>query len=242
MRFTLTSTLGLEGTGVWFQGHEPTGVLTIEGQFDAASGSGTVNFSLSDPSGHDAADVAPTVEFGGALAHPNRIQVAGKYGSFEDLQDGLAGEPLIAPFTTRYISALATLQAHTFKPIKIPDLKAEAGDDAESVIHAAKLLSGQTIVGTWSQMEISGVGALDGHYQLEVIRPLTVTIGGDRLTFGAVQHELQSAGVTDLGDGRLRAVPNLNDTVHLRHAPNESVPPEDQVPVRSRPAPPAPAG
>jgi hypothetical protein len=113
VRFILRSTPGPDGTGAWFQGHDPSGVLTVEGQFDATNGSGTANLSLSDPSGHDAADVAPAIDFAAALVHPNRIQIAGKYGPFQNLQDALTGEPLIAPFPARYIGALATIQAHT---------------------------------------------------------------------------------------------------------------------------------
>ena len=77
----------------------------------------------------------------------------------------------------------------------------------------------------------------EGHYQLATIEPLTAVIGADTLTLGALQNTLMSVKLAQLGDGRIRAEPHLNDTAHQVYALDEEVPPADRKPVRSRPAP-----
>lgn len=115
------------------------------------------------------------------------------------------------------------------------------GHDAQAVIRAATLLDGQTIVGTWNTMEFATHSEVsldaDGHYQLATIDALTVVLGGETLILGAVQNTLLSVKLADLGAGRLRAEPYLNNTAHQVFAPDEPPPPADWKPVRSRPAP-----
>jgi hypothetical protein len=241
LRFTLTSTTGLDRTGAWIQGQDTSGIVSIEGQLDAKDQSGKLSFSFDDPTGRDAAEVATAIDFLANLSHPNRLQVADKYGPFHDFQDIPEAEAPFPLFVARYIGALAALQAHTSTLIVAPDLTTVTGRDAQTVLRAAKLLDGQTIVGTWKAMEFETDDAVTldpkGHYQLATIEPLTAMVGADTLTLGAVHNTLMSVKLADLGDGRLRAEPHLNDTAQQVYAPDEPVPPADRKPVRSRPAP-----
>jgi len=241
LHFTLTSSVGPDGTGAWIHGHDSSGIVSIEGQLDAADLSGKLGFSFDDPTGREAAEVAPAIEFAANLSHPNRLQAARKYGPFHDFQDIPEVEEPIPPFVARYVTALAALQSHTATPITVPDLTMVTGHDAQTVIRAARLLGGQTIVGTWKTMEFTAHDEIslhaDGHYQLALIDALTVVLGAETITFGAVQNTLLSAKLTDLGAGRLRAEPQLNDTAHQVFAPDDLPPPADRKPVRSRPAP-----
>ncbi|WP_417540462.1 hypothetical protein [Microbacterium maritypicum] len=241
LRFSLTSTTGLDRTGAWIQGQDTSGIVSIEGELDATDQSGKLSFTFDDPTGREAAEVTAAIDFLANLSHPNRLQVADKYGPFHDFQEIPEAEAPFPLFVARYISALAALQAHTSTLIAVPDLTTVTGPDAQTVLRAAKLLGGQTIVGTWKAMEFDTDDAValgpGGHYQLATIEPLTAVIGADTLTLGAVQNTLMSVKLAELGDGRIRAEPHLNDTAHQVYAPDESVPPADRKPVRSRPAP-----
>ncbi|WP_394771329.1 hypothetical protein [Lacisediminihabitans sp.] len=241
LRFSLSSTTGLDRTGAWIQGQDASGILSIDGKLDATDRSGVFSFSLDDPTGREAAEVALAVHFLASFSHPNRLQVAGKYGAFHDFEVIPEVEAPFPMFLARYIEALAAIQAHTSTLIVVPDLTTVTGRDAQTVHRAAKLLGGQTVVGTWKTMEFETEGSVtiasDEHYQLATIEPLTAVIGGDTLTLGAAQNTLMSVKLSDLGDGRLRAEPHLNNIAHQVHVPDEPVPPADRKPVRSRPAP-----
>lgn len=242
LRFSLTSVTGLDRTGAWIQGQDTSRIVSIEGQLDATDQTGKFSFSFDAPTGRDAAEVTAAIDFLANLSHPNRLQVADKYGPFHDFQDIPEAEAPFPLFVARYISALAALQAHTSTLIAVPDLTTVTGRDAQTVLRAAKLLDGQTIVGTWKAMEFDTDDAVavdpQGHYQLATIEPLTAVIGADTLTLGAVQNTLMSVKLAELEDGRVRAEPHLNDTAQQIYAPDEPVPPADRKPVRSRPAPP----
>ena len=198
-------------------------------------------FAFDDPTGREAAVITAATDFLANLSQPNRLQVADKYGPFHDFQDIPESEAPYPLFVARYIRALAALQAHTSTVIDVPDLTSVTGRIAQTVLRAAKLLDGQTIIGTWKAMEfdIEDAVALDseGYYQLAIIEPLTAVIGATTLTLGAVQNTLMSVRLAELGNGRVRAEPHLNDTAQQVYAPNEPVPPANRKPVRSRSAP-----
>ncbi|UKJ64855.1 hypothetical protein H1Q78_05575 [Cellulosimicrobium cellulans] len=239
--FSVTTTTGFDGTGLYVQGQDPSGTVSIEGHFDATDRSGGVEFSFSDPAGHEAVDVAAAANFAAGLSHPYRLQVAGKHGPFRDASDILEPEPLLPLSAARYITALAALQSHTTTPIVVPDLATVTGALAQRVLTAAKLLDGQTIVGTWTAFEFAGDASatLDtgGHYQLAVIEPLKVAVGDTALDLGTTQNTLLSAKLTEVGGGRLKAEPQLNDAGHRELAPHEPTPHAGRAPVRYRAAP-----
>lgn len=106
----------------------------------------------------------------------------------------------------------------------VPDLTTVTGQLAQRVLTAADLLDGQTIVGTWKSFEFE-------------INGETVEARNQTLLLGATQNTLLSAKLTDLGDGRLRAEPHLNDAGQQTLAPGEPIPPAGRASVRSRPAP-----
>lgn len=237
--FTVTSTTGLDGTGVYAEGMDVSGTVAIEGLLNKTDRSGKIEFSFTDPSGREATEVAPAVNFITSLAQPNRLQIAGKYGPFHDLHDVPEVEAPVPSFVARFITALASLQLHTATPVLVPDLAIVTGRHADRVLNVAKLLDGQTVIGTWKpfEFEVSDDASIDlsGHYQVATIEALVVEIGEQTLTFGTIQNTLLSARLTDLGGGRLRVEPHLNDTGHQTFAPGEPVPPAGRGPVRTRP-------
>jgi len=242
LRFTLTSTTGLDSTGVWIQGSDPSGMMMIEGTIDATNLSGQFSFALSDATGREAVEVAPALTFAANLSHPNRLQVAAKYGPFSDFHDIAEDEGPLPLFVARYVAALASLQPYVATPITVPDLATVTGHEAQTVMRAAILVSGQTIVGTWERIEFSIDTEVPvdpaGHCQLAVMDALTAVVGADTLTIGAIQNTLMSVRLTDLGAGHFRAQPHLNNAVHQTFLPDEEPPsPSPQKPVRYRSAP-----
>jgi hypothetical protein len=238
LRFSATSTTGLDGTGVHVQGIDSSGTVSIEAHLDVTDQSAKVEFSFSEPTGREAGEVAAAVDFVASLSRPNRLQVAGRHGPFRDVLAIPEPEPPLPPFVARYIRALAALQPHTATPVVVPDLAALTEQLASSVLKAAELLDGHTIVGTWKPFEFKtdndAVIDTNGHYQLATIDALTVEVGDETLTLGAVQNTLVSVKVVDLGGGQLRAEPHLNDTGEQAFAPDEPTPPAGRGPVRSR--------
>lgn len=237
LQFSMTATTGLDGTGAWIQGRDSSRAVSIEGLVDATDRSGKFEFSFEDISGLVAVEVALAVEFAANLSHPNRLQISGKHGPFNDLQEIQDSEGPLPPFVSRYVGALATLQAHTSTPIMVPDLTTVAGSDAQTVISASKVVDGQTIVGTWGAFEFTINGKTidsSGHYQLAIIDTLTAVVGEETLKFGAIQNTLLSVRLIELGDNQVRAEPHLNATAHLKHAPDEEPPPPERKPVRFR--------
>lgn len=241
LRFSAVSTTGVDGTGLHVSGHDASGLVAIEAHLDITDQSGKVGFSVEDPVGHEASEVAAAVAFAAGLSQPNRLQIAGKVGPFHDLRGIPEAEPLFPPFVARYINALSALQPLTATPIVVPDLTTVTGELAQKALTAAKLVGGQTIVGTWKAFEFESDGVVTiepgGHYQIATIEALTLVVGEQRLTLGATENTLLSATLTDVGNGRIRVEPRLNDSGHQVFAPDEPVPSAGRSPVRSRPAP-----
>lgn len=240
---SLSSATGLEGTGAWIQGLDQSGVLRIEGTFDATGQSCNISFSLDDLAGKDPTLVLPAVAFGASLKHPNTYEVSGKYGPFHTFHQIQGEEGLLPDVVLRYVNALAVIQTRTPTALQIPDLTTLSSSEAREAIRAASLVEGRTLVHKWTDLVVSEPGSDiafedDGHYEVAIIEPLTVKVGLQQVTIGATELKMLSAKITIDADGSLRARPRLNDTVHEAFAPNEPVPELDRKPVRSRPTPP----
>lgn len=241
LHFLTAATSGVEGTGLYVRGRDMSGLVSLEAHLDMTDRSGKVAFSSADPTGHEAVDIRSATAFLAGLCHPNRLQIAQKHGPFHDYDVIPNTGSQLPLFVARYINALAELQPYTATPILVPDLQLVTGALAQRVFTAARLLDGQTIVGTWNTFEFESNSDASitsgGHYQVATIEPLTVDTGQQTITLGATENTLLSARLTSLGNGSIRVEPHLNNTGHQIFAPNEPVPSTGRSPVRSRPAP-----
>lgn len=241
VKFSLVSSIGPDGTGAWFHGHDPSGVLTIEGHADFTERTSKFDFTWGDATGLEAGAVSPAAYFVANLCYPNRLQVAEAYGAFQTYDTIPEGqEPLLPRILARYIRALAIMRDNTSVPFTIPDIDTVTPEEAAATLRTGTLLEGQTIVGTWEPVEIVGSDLATPVYDCElvIIQPLTAVIATQEITFGASQHSFLSARMTPLGSGRIKAEPHLNDTDHLTFAPQEPLPADGQNPVRYRVNPP----
>jgi hypothetical protein len=245
LTFDMESTVGQDRTGAWASGADLSGTLEHQAFVDLNTGaSQNIQFTLRPLAGLVATDAAEAVRFARHLESPNRIQMAGPVGPFEDAYplDGL--EAIAAPAVERIVSALATIQTQTKHIITIPDVTALSREELQQVGRAAALIEGGTRVGTWTHLNFdvfSDDTVVGEHIQVEVYLPLKVTLEGTEVEVGAVKSTLSSAEVESVTTGEVRLVPKLNDTVYEVFVAEIPVgAPENRGLVRNRPHPGAP--
>ncbi|GAA2079255.1 hypothetical protein IDH50_01945 [Aeromicrobium tamlense] len=245
--FAMTATRGIGGTGNWSRGIDDSRTLETEGFFHVETvdglpaGGGKMNFSLQPLAGLEAFKAVAAVTFGSHLVAPNRLEVAGEFGPFQDFCAIEALEPLVHPAVARIVRALSVIQSRTPIPVTIPDFSALEPEDVRAIRDAAFLIEGNTTVGTWPELvfDIAGDMEIDigGHYQFAVIKPLVVHLNGHDLALGAVEHTLLSANVSAIDGDVVHATPHLNDTVHAKFVTDVPSAPAGRDLVRGRAAP-----
>jgi hypothetical protein len=223
--FAMSSTTGLDGTGVWTHGEDDSGTLATEALVDGTALGGKINFTVKPLAGRSASKSLPAANFASHLAAPNRLQVAAEYGPFLDFSPLPAGDPLVHPAVARIVHALAVVQTRTGTEITIPALSDVNSDELRSIRRAAALIDGQVIVGRWTGSltfdKFSDAELVEGHYQVGVIERLAITIDGVTVELGSVEWAALSALVSSGPDGKVHAVPHLNDTVHTSFLPDD---------------------
>ncbi len=75
--FAMSSTTGMDGTGVWTHGMDDSGTHATEVLIDATTAGGKINITFQPLAGCGAAKALAAVIFASHLASPNRLQVAG---------------------------------------------------------------------------------------------------------------------------------------------------------------------
>jgi hypothetical protein len=228
LAFTMVSTTGADQTGVWSRGSDAAGVVTTEGLLDITGKTSTISFSLAPLTGRNPTDVLPGLRFAAALRHPNLLQMAGQYGPYFDYDQLSAEWDLVPPFVLRLVEALAVLQEQTPTPIAVPDLETLSAEEFQAILSTAALIAGRTVVGTWSPMTFPLNPAFEVDpgttYQLAVIMPLALTLGGQRLEFGAVEDLLLSATLSRGDDDSVLASPAQQDMAYRRFLPDVPTP------------------
>lgn len=241
LRFSMTTTTGIEGTGLWAQGEDETNTVTVETLIDTSDMSGKINFAVRPLAGLLAERCLPAVTFSSHLVAPNVIEVAAEFGDFAKFTDIATAEPLVAPAVVRLVQSLATIQRRASVPILIPDVSEMEDAELAGIKRAASLVDGHTVVGTWTQMTVERLPGVDldpnGHYQVAVTKPLTVHINGAVIMLGGVRHEAQSARVTAINATEVQVVPHLNDTVRALYVADAPSCADGKYPVAIRQVP-----
>lgn len=237
--FSSVTASGLDGTGRWVHGSDASGVLHIDVLVDANDRSLRANFEFGQVAGKNPVDALPALEFMTGLTAPNKLQVAGKYGPFADLETIQESSSLIPDVILEYVRALAILQTRTTIQISTPDLSQVTMREARSVIRAASLVQGKTVVQKWKEVTVDSPLPdseidFDGHYQLSILKPLSLTISGRLFHFGVTDMVMLSAKFLRDADGVLKAFPNINDSAHQFLAEEDSIPEGKNLPVRLR--------
>jgi hypothetical protein len=253
--FSITATPDPGGTVVSEHGTDVDGFLSFESTTDTKSLTSTYTFTRSRIVGEKIAAALPSVQFIQDLQSPNVLQVSWAHGPFVDYREIPARKAAFPASVMEYLHALATLQTRSAVPIRIPDLTTVTNGDAEAVKEAAMLIRGETVSSEWTRFTWKGKRVaeaanqdeqedspegeddreidLASHYQLIIIEPLIVSVGGQELTLGTVHTGLLSVRFVVEGE-ELRALPHLNDTMQRTFAPDDPVPDRSRRPVLGR--------
>lgn len=239
--FAMRSTAASDGSGAWATGTDPSGLLENEGFYDTAPDAvQRVNFTLAPLGGQVAATVQPAVRFARHLEAPNRIQLAGPIGMFNDMIGLDVAQGMLPPSIDWFVTSLATIQTRTNRVIRIPDITEITNGEVRDIDRAARLIDGDTNVGRWRREAVEGVapGAMEvgEHIQIQLDIPLRVKVDGEILEVGTVEQTILSATVVEIDGSTVHIEPNLNDTAHERLAegPQGGWAPAGKTSVRAR--------
>lgn len=216
LEFAMRSTATSDGTGAWATGTDPSGVMENEGFHDTAPDAvQRVNFTLTPLVGQVAATVQPAVRFARHLEAPNKIQLAGPVGMFNDMIELDGAQGMVPPSIDRLVTSLTTIQTRTTQVIRIPDITEITNGEVRDIHRVARLIDGDTNVGRWRREAIQGVapGSMEvgEDIQIQLDIPLRVRIGGEVLEVGIVEQTILSATVADV-DGSTVFVEPISTT------------------------------
>lgn len=208
-----TNSLGLDRTGSWVSGTDPSGVLNVEAFLDATNRAAKFRFLMNDPVGLEVASVVPVYEFLSGLGAPNTLHVAAKHGPFVMVQPLPNSEAPVTIAALRYLRAAARLQELTSAPLLVPPADEMNPAHVHAVINAAALLDGRTLIHRWEPGALEPANQFtDGHHMIEFLEDLSVSIGTEQVAVGTVKTTLKSATIAHTPDGAATAHPHLNDT------------------------------
>jgi hypothetical protein len=235
----MTRRSGIIGAGFHTNGHDASGCMHISIKGDATDGHASLSVSSSDISGHEVADVVDAVLFTRHMMAPNRLQMAAKYGEFHKLWEIEEPHGQWPPAIATYVEALTVIQEHTSQTIRVPEVTAITGNDVYELRQVARLLSGRTLIGTWTAFQFpAGKGAApfdpEGHYELALFEALTAHVGETEIALGTAVCTMTSARVVPLPGGEFLATPRDTDAAQRSWAPGQTPPPDDAKPVHAR--------
>ena len=227
------ATTGVSGSGaVRAVGQERHGVFRIEFRLNPQTRQ--VNLSVTSQGITDAspADVLPGLRVLAALHPPNQIQLSARNGP-------ALGEPMTTPSEfldsvqarrlVEICEALATIQRHTFVPVRVPDLTTVTTETALEWIRVARLLRGEALTGTWETLPATldpGIEPpAEGQepFTAALPGPLTVTIAGTVIPLGeqiiqvhAARMDRSSLTTGPEGQRNVTLIPADDNTLTIR--------------------------
>ena len=230
-----------DGAVIQERGVDETGFITFTSTVDTTTRSGRFGFTRSRIVGKSVSAALPSIEFLNELHSPNVLQVSRNSDFFSDYRVIPSDEGSFPPSVMEYLHSLAILETRSQQPVLIPDLTTVTEGEVFDANEAAALISGETLRSLWTQLNWqigppselakrrTGEVDLGSYYQLVIVGPLIVNVGGNLLTLGTVQKSLLSARLSAQGE-KLQAVPFLTDAMDRTFDP--VTPPPD--PSRQR--------
>jgi hypothetical protein len=225
--FSLTMTSGTAGDSG--QGTDQAGFLTVDIISDRETRIGTWQIKRKGCVGAEVMAVLPSIEFLHELHAPNVLQIAQKYGQFEDYAEIPLNDDVYPDAFMDYLRALAIIQTATATPVLIPDVRTITVGEVEAVIEAVALVSGQTVVVAWDSLAMAADASVEeagpeqeidfaSEYQLLEMKQLVVAVGEQNLVLGTVSKLALSARY-EIDDGNLVARPYRNDSLQKNFSP-----------------------
>jgi hypothetical protein len=213
LTLSMERTTGRDGRGWWIHGADDSGLLTLEQTIEPDGMINPFQFKLTDFSGVEVARAMPAVMFGGHLAAPNSLQMAGEYGRYPGKEPLTGQKPLVEPDTLAALQALAGIQDFSDKPVIIPD--SPSPEQVQAIFDAAALLEGAIPLVHHPRNMIWKV-PWDGNFPqqraVRLRRPYILCLQNTEHFLGTHETELSAVNVTQLSDGIIE-IAAAEDTV-----------------------------
>ena len=189
----------------------------------------SINISVEDATGRFVGDILPCIRFIAALRPPRRIQIFSRNGPA--LTPALAIPQELMPEEQGKLwilmcESLATIQEHVIERIRFPDMMQHHAtnfmDDIEEWYRAARLLRGEVLSGTWSDVGmhlIPGIQSPDGVHPAVFNKNYSVRVGARVYELGTLNMQVAAARVN----------PAKQPVVHDDHLDVQMVPGDDDT-------------
>jgi len=219
---SMVSTSGLDGTGMWAEGTDPSGLLTVQFLTDLDDQKMTTNFALGEPFRKEIVEVLPVLMILSHLHAPNVVEMGNKFGPFSPGQPILNTAEMFPPELLAFAEDLASIQLHTSIPITFPENV--SGRDIRTAAETRSLLDGQIVVARWKKLhfDLHGGKEIDsgfGH-QVATWEPLILNVSGVKIELGLIRLTALSANLSANAEGGVDVTPRDNDTLHKQLDPN----------------------
>jgi hypothetical protein len=213
---SMVSTSGLDGSGAWAEGTDPSGTLTFQFTTDLSERTMSTNFTIGEPVGKDVVEILPALQLLSHLHAPNVLEMGGKFGSFSPGQPILSTTEIFPPELLSFVEDLAAIQLHTPVPIVFPENV--SGKDVRMASEVRALLDGQIVVARWKNLKFELHDGKDidpgfGH-QVAIWEPLILDVNDVKIELGTIRLTALSANLSANADGGVDVTPRDNDTLH----------------------------
>jgi hypothetical protein len=225
--------------GAELRGEDQSGMLRVEIAFDGENSSFTLHYEQGPMIGISPSALEPAVHFLHSLRAPARLVLTsarvGGGGPICQPIDVDAAESGMDEQAVRLVRALATLERHSHVQLEMPAQL--SADQVREVFVAARLAEGETVSGTWSEVNADvfrerAVELADGTrdaFTMIVERFDSVDVCGVEIPLGTVRTHYKTARVAD-GRAVQRALEQAPtaDTVKIKLVPAD----DDDVETR----------
>lgn len=191
---------GADGPGVWLSGTDPSGVLEFRFLLNGPDRD-RVRMTMSSLVGKTPADVLAAVQLVAGLAPATGLVLAVRGGRpltpvWRPEDSEVRASPLVsmARWMVTFLQALLAVQAHTLQRVTIPDLDEVTPEQVRELIHLARLLRGEEIRTTWTQIILtrgaSSQASADPEFGVLATNPIQVNLAGRQILLDDVQRRV----------------------------------------------------
>ncbi|MEV0169108.1 hypothetical protein [Nonomuraea fuscirosea] len=216
---------GVDGPGRWLSGTDRSGVLRFQVWLNGPDRN-RINMTLSSTVGKSPAGVLPAMQMLADLPATTGLVVAVRGGRpltslWRPDESEVRASPLpaMARWTVTFLQALLTVQGHTFHRVTIPDLDEVTPEQIGELIQLARLLRGEQVRTTWSQITMTRGDSgdpppTDPEFGVLLTSPVQVNLAGRQILLDDYQRRVLYHHARP-ADPRALASAQPGDSIHL---------------------------
>ncbi|MDR8413534.1 hypothetical protein MTP10_32955 [Nonomuraea sp. 3-1Str] len=215
---------GVDGPGVCRSGTDPSGVLEFRFLLNGPDRD-RVRMTLSSLLGKTPADVLPAVQLLADLAPATGLVLAVRGGRpltpvWRPEESEVRASPLVkmARWMVTFLQALLAVQAHALQRVIVPDLEQVTPEQVGELIQLARLLRGEEIRTTWTQITLtrgaSSQAPADPEFGVLATNQIQVNLAGRQILLDDVQRRVLYHSARPADPHQLASA-QPGDTVHL---------------------------